>query len=194
MFLREKGIDVPSEELNVREGKQFEEPYTSMNPFHCVPFLELDDGTVVAESVTICRYLEELHPEPSLFGRQATERATIDMWNRRIEIDGLLPILHASRNHFSLFADRVVPGTRGDLPQLPAMVQRGKEMLGVFLDRLEPHLAGREFVTADRMTICDISGFFTMRPAERLGVDLKGTFPNVARWYQAIARRPSAQF
>ena len=88
MFLAEKGLEVPIVELNVRDDRQFQEPFTTMNPFHCVPFLELDDGTVIAESVSICRYLEELHPEPSLFGRGAVERATIDMWNRRVELDG----------------------------------------------------------------------------------------------------------
>ena len=116
MFLVEKGMTVPTVELNVRDGAQFEEPYTSMNPFHCVPFLELDDGTVIAESVSICRYLEELQPEPSLFGRDAAERAIIDMWSRRVELDGFMPALHATRNDVPLFAGRVVPGTRRPSP------------------------------------------------------------------------------
>ena len=77
MFLVEKGIEIPIVELNVRDNDQFKEPFTSMNPFHCVPFLELDDGTVIAESISICRYIEEMHPEPSLFGRDPVERATI---------------------------------------------------------------------------------------------------------------------
>ena len=119
VFLAEKGIDVPVEQLNVREDRQFAEPYTSMNPFHCVPFLELDDGTVIAESISICRYLEELHPEPSLFGRTAEERAVVDMWLRRFELDGFIPLLHALRNHAPTFAGKVVPGTRTNLPQSP---------------------------------------------------------------------------
>jgi len=80
VFLAEKGLEVPTQQLNVRDDDQFVEPFTSMNPFHCVPFLELDDGKVIAESMSICRYLEELHPEPPLFGRTAEERAVIDMW------------------------------------------------------------------------------------------------------------------
>ena len=108
MFISEKGIEVPVVELNVRDDAQFKEPFNSMNPFHCVPFLELDDGTVIAESISVCRYLEEIHPEPSFFGRTAEERAIIDMWNRRVELDGFMPALHATRNNVPLFKGRVV--------------------------------------------------------------------------------------
>jgi glutathione S-transferase len=80
VFLAEKGLELPTEQLNVREGAQFTPALTEMNPFHCVPFLELDDGTVIAESLSICRYLEELYPQPALFGRTSTERAVVDMW------------------------------------------------------------------------------------------------------------------
>lgn len=124
---------MPTEQLHVREDAQFAEPFNSMNPFHCVPFLVLDDGTVIAESMSICRYLEELHPEPALFGRSAKQRAIIDMRMRRFEPDAFMPALHAVRNHVPLFAGRVVPGTRTALPQLPAMVTRGREMVEVFL-------------------------------------------------------------
>lgn len=79
-----------------------------------MPFLELDDATVIAESMTICRYIEELRPEPSLFGRTPRERVEIDMWCRRIELDGFLPMLHAVRNHVPMFSGRVIPGTRSD--------------------------------------------------------------------------------
>ena len=146
VYLAEKGLEVPTEQLNVREDDQFAYPFNTMNPFHCVPFLELDDGTVISESISICRYLEELHPEPSLFGRSAVERATIDMWGRRVELDGFIPMLHAVRNHVPMFAGRVVPGTRTDLPQLLEMVARGKEMMEIFLGRVEPHMARSEFV------------------------------------------------
>lgn len=190
VFLAEKGISVPVQELNVREDHQFAEPYTSMNPFHCVPFLELDDGRVIAESITICRYLEELHPEPSLFGRTAEERAEVDMWLRRFELDGFIPLLHALRNHVPMFAGRVVPGTRTDLPQMPEMVQRGNEMAAIFLDRVEPHMAGRDTVALDRFTVADITGFFTVRLTKPLEMDLN-RWPDIARWFTAVAARPA---
>ncbi len=193
IFLSEKGLKVPTIELNVREGHQFKEPFASLNPFNCVPFLQLDDGTVISESVSICRYLEELNPEPSLFGRNAVERARIDMWNRRVELDGFLPVLHAVRNHLPMFKGRVVPGTRNDLPQLPAMVERGKDMLTILLSRLDPHLAGKEFIAGPTVSIADITGYFVINMAIRLEMDIEARYPNVARWHKAFSERPSSR-
>ena len=191
VFLAEKGLELAMVELNVRDDKQFAEPYTTMNPFHCVPFLELDDGTVIAESLSICRYLEELHPEPSLFGRTPEERAVIDMWCRRVELDGFIPMLHALRNHVPMFAGRVVPGTRTDLAQLPEMVARGKEMMEIFLGRIEPQMAANAFIAGERFSIADITGFFTVRMTKAVEMDIAGRYPNVARWFGEVSSRPA---
>ena len=193
VFLAEKGLEVPTQQLNVRDDDQFVEPFTSMNPFHCVPFLELDDGKVIAESMSICRYLEELHPEPPLFGRTAEERAVIDMWLRRFELDAFIPMLHAERNHVPMFAGRVVPGTRTDLPQLPVMVTRGKEMMEVFLTRVEPHMAQNEFIAGPDFTIADITGFFTVRMTNALEMDLTTSYPAVTAWFAKVSARPAFQ-
>jgi len=193
VFLAEKGLEVPTQQLNVRDDDQFVEPFTSMNPFHCVPFLELDDGKVIAESMSICRYLEELHPEPPLFGRTAEERAVIDMWLRRFELDAFIPMLHAVRNHVPMFAGRVVPGTRTDLPQLPVMVTRGKEMIEVFLTRVEPHMAQNEFIAGPDFTIADITGFFTVRMTNALEMDLTTSYPAVTAWFAKVSARPAFQ-
>ena len=191
VFLAEKGLEIPTEQLNVREDNQFAEPFTSMNPFHCVPFLELDDGRVIAESVSICRYLEELHPEPALFGGTAEERGIVDMWQRRFELDAFLPLLHAVRNHVPMFAGRVVPGTRTDLPQLPEMVSRGKEMTKVFLGRIESHMERNEFVAGPALSIADITGFFALRMATMLGIDIGASSPAAAAWFARVSARPA---
>ena len=191
VFLAEKGIEIPIVELNVREDDQFKEPFTSMNPFHCVPFLELDDGTVIAESISVCRYLEELHPEPSLFGRTPEERGIIDMWNRRVELDGFMPALHAVRNKVPLFAGRVVPGTRTDLTQLPMMVERGTEMADIFLARLEPHMAENAFIAGADVSIADITCWFVINMVNMLGIDVERRYPNIHRWHTEFSARPS---
>jgi glutathione S-transferase len=193
IYLAEKGLEVPMAQLNVREDEQFAEPFTSMNPFHCVPFLELDDGNVIAESMSICRYLEELYPEPALFGRTAEERAVIDMWLRRFELDGFIPMLHAVRNHVPMFAGRVVPGTRTDLPQLPAMVTRGKEMMEVFLGRVEPHMTKNEFVAGPAFTVADITGYFTVRMTGALEMEIATSYPAVTAWLAKVSARPAFQ-
>ena len=191
VFLAEKGLEVPTEQLNVRDDDQFAEPYNSMNPFHCVPFLVLDDGTVIAESMSICRYLEELHPEPALFGSTPEQRAIIDMWMRRFELDAFMPALHALRNHVPFFADRVVPGTRADLVQLPEMVTRGKEMVDIFLQRVEPHMARNDFVAGADFSVADITAFFSLRLLGALEVDITKSYPATAQWYAKIAARPA---
>ncbi|MEL6998536.1 MAG: glutathione S-transferase family protein [Pseudomonadota bacterium] len=193
VFLAEKGLTLDSVELNVREDNQFAEPFTSMNPFHCVPFLELNDGTIIAESLAICRYLEELYPEPSLFGGTPAQRGVIEMWTRRFELDAFLPMLHAVRNHVPMFAGRVVPGTRTDLRQLPEIVQRGKEMMEIFLDRIEPHFADAEYAAGDTFSIADITGFFATRMTKPVGMEIAATHPNVTRWFEQLAKRPAFQ-
>ena len=193
MFLAEKGIEVPTVEVKLRDGALFEEPFSSMNPFRVVPFLELDDGTVIGESVAICRYLEELHPEPSLLGRDARERAIVEMWNRRVELDGFLPAVHAVRNSNPLFAGRVLPGTRSDLPQLDEIAERGKAMLLVLLQRLDDQLRDHPFIAGARFSIADITGYFMMQVAAVLEVSFADSCPNVARWYAEVAARPSTE-
>ncbi|MEC9433149.1 MAG: glutathione S-transferase family protein [Pseudomonadota bacterium] len=193
VFLAEKGLEIPTVQVNVREGAQFSEALAPKNPFHCVPFLELDDGEVISESLSICRYLEELHPEPALFGRTAKERAMIDMWLRRFELDAMVPLLHAVRNHLPGFVGRVVPGTRNALPQLPALVTRGKEMMEVFLDRVEPHMSRNPFVVGAEFTVADITAFFAVRGARTLEMDIAARHPAVAAWFDRIAARPAFQ-
>ena len=189
VFIREKDIEIPTEQLNVREGRQFSEPFTSMNPFHCVPFLELDDGTVISESISICRYLEEIYPNPALFGTTAETRAIIDMWLRRFELDGFIPMLHAVRNHVENFKGRVIPGTRTDLPQSPKMVTRGIEMGKMFLERVEPHMADNEFVAGSRFSVADITAFFTVKLTRPLEIDINSSYPAVAAWMDRMSKR-----
>jgi len=193
VFLAEKNLDIPIVELNVRDGEQFKEPFNTLNPFHCVPFLELDDGSIIAESVSICRYLDELYPEPSLFGHTHQERATIDMWNRRIELDGYMPMLHAVRNQVPMFAGRVLPGTRTSLPQSPAVGERGQEMLKTLLGRVDPLMADRTFIAGDTVSVADITAWFMMNMAATINLELGDEFPNMQRWHTMFSARPSTK-
>ncbi len=193
IFLAEKGLDIPSVEPNLRQGALHEEPLRSMNPFSAVPFLELDDGTVIAESIAICRYLEELHPDPSLLGRDAKERAVVEMWNRRVEIDGFVPAIHALRNGDNLYAGRVLPGTKNDLPAMPEIVERGKDSLAILLGRMDAQLADNTFIAGDLFSVADITGFMMIGVASRIDFPIPDTCPNVARWFADVSARPSVQ-
>ena len=191
MFVAEKEIDLPVVEVNVREGALFEPSYLAMNPFSVVPFLELDDGTCIGESVAICRYLEELYPNPPLCGVTAKDRALVEMWNRRIEIDGFMPVVHALRNVSPGFKGRVVPGTRTDLPQSGVITERGKAQFGILVDRLDAQLRQHAFVAGETFTIADITGYFMVETARRIDLDIPEYCFNVLRWYNAVASRAS---
>ena len=191
MFLSEKNIKLETVQVNVREDEIFKEPYNTMNPFNCVPFLELDDGTVISETISICRYLESIYPTPSLFGENSKDEAIIDMWNRRIELDGFLPLLHSVRNKTSFFAGKVIPGTRNKMKQSPELVIRGIEMFKILLNRIEPHLEHNQFISGERFSIADITGHFMLYLSKILKIDLKKEYVNVFRWQVELEKRTS---
>lgn len=188
-FLKEKGIEMNFHEVNVREGQQHQEPYVTKNPFRLTPFLELDDGTVIAESMAICRYLEELNPEPNLLGRDAKERAVIEMWNRRVELDGFGNLSSAARNTVPMFQGRVLPGLKSDHPQVPEVAQRSRELVALFLPKLDAQLAENAFVAGDRFTVADITALFLIRGVKAQEMDLSGC-PNIERWFGEVSARP----
>lgn len=191
MFLREKNIKLEKVSVNVREDELFKEPFNSMNPFNCVPFLELDDGTIITETISICRYLDEQFKSPKLFGNDNKEQAIIDMWNRRIELDGFLPLLHSVRNKTSFFKGKVVPGTRTNINQSPEIVDRGIEMYKILLGRIDPHLSKNKFLFGDKFSIADITGHFMFNLSNMLKIDLEQNYKNIFRWKLELEKRPS---
>ena len=191
MFLREKELKLETISVNVREDELFKEPYNSMNPFNCIPFLELENGTIITETISICRYLDEQSKSSKLFGNDTEEQAIIDMWNRRIELDGFLPLLHSVRNKTSFFKGKVVPGTRTSITQSPEIVERGIEMFDILLNRIEPHLSKNKFLLGDKFTIADITSHFMFNLSNMLKIDFGQKYKNVYRWKSDLEKRPS---
>ena len=193
MFLAEKGVSVPTVQVNARAGEQFTDSYRKINPFTVVPALELDDGTVIAESIAICRYFEETHPEPPLFGTGAVERARVEMWNRRAEFNAYLAAADAVRNSTPLFEGRGVPGVRGGVPQIPDLVPRARATMDRFLRLVDPHLADNEFFAGARFSMADIIGYVALWFGARADIAIPDACANVRRWFDAVAARPSAE-
>ena len=191
MFLREKELKLETISVNVREDELFKEPYNSMNPFNCIPFLELENGTIITETISICRYLDEQSKSSKLFGNDTEERAIIDMWNRRIELDGFLPLLHSVRNKTSFFKGKVVPGTRTNITQSPEIVERGIDMFNILLNRIDPHLSENKFLLGDKFSIADITGHFMFNLSNMLKIDFGQKYKNVYRWKSELEKRPS---
>ena len=191
MFLREKELKLETISVNVREDELFKEPYNSMNPFNCIPFLELENGTIITETISICRYLDEQSNSSKLFGNDTEERAIIDMWNRRIELDGFLPLLHSVRNKTSFFKGKVVPGTRTSITQSPEIVERGIEMFDILLNRIEPHLSKNKFLLGDKFSIADLTAHYMFNLSNMLKIDFGQKYKNVYRWKSDLEKRSS---
>ncbi|MEE8608485.1 MAG: glutathione S-transferase family protein [Nitrospiraceae bacterium] len=193
MFLAEKGVEVPSVQVNIREREQFGDVFRAINPYSQVPALELDDGTIITESAAICRYFEEIHPEPPLMGRDAVNRAIVEMWNRRVEFHGYLAVVEAVRNSLPMFEDRALPGVPGGAPQILALAERGKATFNRFLMRIDERLRDTAYLAGGDFTIADITAFVTIEFAGRIELGISEGYPNVAHWHGQIAARPSAE-
>jgi glutathione S-transferase len=192
IFLAEKGITVPRVAVDLVKKEQFSPEYRRVNPDCTLPALELDDGTLLCESVAICRYFEEIHPDPPLFGRDAKGKAIVEMWNRRAELQGYLRVADVLRNEEPRFTDRALPGVEGGVPQIAALAERGRQALQRFYARLDAELAMREFVAGPDFTIADITAFVTVDFAARVKFALPPEFAHLGRWHRAVSTRPSA--
>lgn len=186
IFLAEKGISVPFEEIDIMTEAAKAPNFTAFNPMQRVPVLVLDDGTVISETVAICRYFEEIHPEPALFGRGALGRATVEMWSRRMELGLFGAIAHAFR-HLNQKMSHL------EVPQVTAWGEANKDKARSLLVILDDALKDRPFIAGEDYSIADITALVAidfMKPAR---IDMPPGLQNIARWRQAVSARPSAQ-
>jgi len=192
IFLAEKGITLPTIQVDLRNGEQFSDAYRAINPDCTVPALQLDDGTVIADAVAICHYLEELHPDPPLIGSSPEERATVTALNRQIERDGFFAAMDTLRNTAAGLKGRALPGPH-DYEQIPALAERGRKRLEHFLRDMDQRLSGRAFVAGKRYTLADISAMIVVDFAGRLKIATPDDCADLRRWYETVSARPSAK-
>ena len=186
IFLAEKGIQVPTEELDLMKGELKSENFTKLNALQRVPVLQLDDGTAISESMAICRYFEELHPEPALFGSGALGKAMVEMWQRRMELGLMSAVTSAFRHLHPAMAER-------EVPQVAAWGEANKPRALEMLRILDEQLAGNRFVAGDAYSVADITALVTvdfMKPAR---VQRPEGLANLERWHKEVASRPSAK-
>lgn len=192
IFLAEKRTTVPMVQVDLRSAAQLEPDYLKLNPFGLVPMLELDDGTRIGESVAICRYFEELHPEPPLMGVDALDRAVVEMWQRRVELIGFAAAGDVLRNRSRGLAGRAVAGVTEETAQIPELAERGRRTVDRFYRQLDERLAEMPFIAGERFTIADITGLCMVDFAKWSKITIPEDLPNLLRWHEAVAGRPSA--
>jgi glutathione S-transferase len=186
VFLAEKGLELPRVEIDLRGGENRREPYASrVNPAGQTPALELDDGTVVTEIVPICEYLEELHPEPALFGRTAEERAQVRMWTRRIDHKVCEPLANGFRfaEGLPLFSSR--------MRCLPEAADGLKAIARDGIAWLDAQIGAREYVVGDRFSFADILLYVFLDFGRTVGQPIDPALANINRWFDQLAARPS---
>jgi glutathione S-transferase len=187
MFMAEKGLDCPKEEIDLMAAQNRREPYLSKNPSGQLPALELDDGRVIAEITAIAEYLEEIQPEPPLIGSNPEERAETRMWTRRVDLNICEPLANGFRyaEGLPLFKDRmrVIPQAADDL----------KALARERLEWLDGLIEGRDYLAGDRLTMADLLLYAFLDFGAGVGQPLDPKLKNLGAWFERMGKRPSAE-
>lgn len=192
IFLAEKGIELDTMQVDLRNGEQFGDAFRRINPDCVVPVLELDDGRCISEVVAICDYLEQRYPDPAMMGSSPEERAFALMWNAKVEQQGFMAIMEAFRNSAKGLKDSALTGP-DRYAQIPQLAERGRIRLGRFLNRLDGQLEGNEFVAGAFFSIADISALVLVDFAAWIKIAIPDEAVSLARWYAQVSARPSAE-
>ncbi|HSR98715.1 MAG TPA: glutathione S-transferase family protein [Kofleriaceae bacterium] len=186
IFLAEKGVAYDTIEVSIAAAEHHKPEFRKKNPLSLLPVLELADGKVLRESMAICRYIEELNPEPNLFGADAWERAQIEQWNRHAELELLLPIAQVFRNTNAFWVGRIKQSAEyGEIV---------RELVGTRFDWFEEELALRPYIAGPRFTVADITALCAIDFGKVSNLRIKPeTHPNLAAWHKRVSERPSAK-
>jgi glutathione S-transferase len=185
VFLAEKGVTVPVRQVDIATGENRKPPFLAKNPLGGLPVLELDDGTCIAESVAICRYFEELHPTPPLFGTDARDRAIVEMWSRRTELELWRFVTGCFQHTHDFF--------KGRIEQVPAWGELCRKTARERLAWLDRELAGRPFMAGERYTIADVTALCAIDFGRVVEIRIAPDQKHLARWHEAVSARPSAK-
>lgn len=184
IFLAEKKLEIPTVNLDFFKNEQRSPEYLKINSLGTAPTLVLDDGTVITESVAICRYLNELHPDPALFGTDALSRAKVEMWSRRVELELSLPCAAVVQHTVDFFADKIT--------QVPAYADAQRVRAAQRFRWLNEGMAdGRDFIAGDTYSMADIIAITAVSLAKMMKIEIAEDLVNVHRWHERVAARPS---
>lgn len=186
VFLAEKGVPYDTIEVLLANAANQTPEFRMKNPLMLLPVLELPDGRVLRESMAICRYIEELHPEPNLWGTDAWERAQIEMWNRHAELELLWPIAQVFRNSHKYWV--------GKIKQAPEFATVMRELISERYVWFDSELAKRPYIAGDRFTVADITALCAIDfgKVSQIRIDPAVT-PHLAAWRARIGERPSSK-
>jgi glutathione S-transferase len=186
MFMAEKGIEMELVPVDLAKLEHRSEAFSAVNPFQLVPVLELDDGSEIAESMAICRYLEELQPAPPLFGSTPRERAEVEMWQRLAEFQLLFTVAQVLRHTHPAMREM-------ESPQVPEWAESNRAKALTAMRRFDAALAGRRFLAGDVFSVADITGLVALDFTRPARLPIPEDLSNLCRWRDEVAARPSAK-
>lgn len=186
IFLAEKGVSVPMVQVDLGKMEHKQTDYSKINPLQRTPALVLDDGTTITESIAICRYFEELHPEPNMFGRGASGCAIVEMWRRRVELNLMMPTALVFRHTHPAMASL-------EVPQIAQVAETNRPRVLDFLKVLDERLAQSRWLGGDDFSIADTDGLVAMDFLRFARIQPPPELTNVARWHDELSARPSAK-
>ncbi len=184
IFMAEKGIDIEYEQLDIMAAEHKTEDFSGLNPMQRIPVLVLDDGTAISETISICRYFEALQPDPPLMGTSPLEKATIDMWLRRVEERLLMAVANVLRHtnpRMAVLED----------PQVPEWGEVNRPKVEWMLDVLDFELGSRDYIAGDAYSLADITTLVGTDFMKVIKLDI-GDRDNLRRWHDRVSARPSA--
>jgi glutathione S-transferase len=185
IFIREKQIPMPEiVDVDIAKKDHLRPEYAKLNPKRRVPTLVLDDGTAIAESVAICRYFEEEHPEPPLFGTGPKGKAIVEMWNRRMELGLFLSVSMVFRHTNPFMADL-------EVPQITDWGEANRDRVAKELCELDAHLSNTPYICGEALTIADITAGVAVEFMRLPRIDLPPECTHVTRWFEELKARPS---
>ncbi len=187
IFLAEKNLTSAVElvDVSINAGAHQSPEHLARHPLGLVPVLELDDGRLLRESIAICRYLEELYPQPALFGTDPWSRATIEQWDRLAELEILGPVAQVFRNSHAFWEGRI--------KQSPEFAEITRERLQERFTWLDGELAGRRFLAGDTFSVADITALCALDFAKVSGIRVGDATPHLKRWHAEMSARPTAK-
>lgn len=183
IFLAEKGIEVPTVEINLGDKENLLPDFLARNPLGRVPVLEFDDGSHLAESIAICRYFEATNPDPNLFGSGARAQAAVEMWNRRMEFEILANVSGCFRHTH--------PYWDGRIEQVADFGDLCRRTLEERMKWLDGELAGHPYISGERFSVADITAITGFDLAKIVKIRIPEELSNLTKWYETVSARPS---
>ena len=184
IFLAEKNVAYDTIEVSIATHANETPEFRRKSPLALLPVLELPDGRILRETMAICRYVEELHPEPNLYGGDSWERAQIEMWNRHVELEVFWPISQIFRNTNKFWAGRI--------KQSAEFGEIMRDWLAQRLEFFEHELGERPYMAGPRFTVADITAVCALDFAKVVQIRLDpAKQPNLVAWRKRVGERPS---